>query len=54
MFEEIFTSDMVHLNSGSPDLKAISQDRNQITVEWVNDSGEGRVNDFACGLVSYR
>lgn len=35
--------DIVHLNSGSPDLKVVANDVNQLTVEWQVESGLERM-----------
>jgi pyruvate kinase len=31
--------DIVHLNSGSPDLKVVNINGDKIQVEWVNERG---------------
>ena len=33
------TNDIVHLNSGSPDLKIVALDGEKATVEWRDDEG---------------
>lgn len=39
MQKEIQIGEMVHLNSGSPDLKVVAIVAAQIEVEWTNESG---------------
>jgi len=34
---------IVHLNSGSPDLKVVAKDANHLTVEWRGESGLERL-----------
>jgi len=42
-------SDIVHLNSGSPDLKIIAIENGKISVEWHTESGlEQAVFPMAC------
>ena len=33
-------NDIVHLNSGSPDLKVTATDSDKVTVEWPDDLGQ--------------
>ena len=33
------TNDIVHLNSGSPDLKVVGIDGEKVQVEWTNERG---------------
>ena len=39
MQHELRTGYIVHLNSGSPDLKVVGTEGDQIEVEWVNEGG---------------
>ena len=39
MNQQVQIGDMVHLNSGSPDLKVVGKHANQLEVEWLGDSG---------------
>ena len=36
---EFRVGNIVHLKSGSPDLKIVAVDGGDITVEWVNEKG---------------
>jgi hypothetical protein len=51
---EIKTGEIVHLNSGSPDLKVIRIEGEKATVEWQGDNGELKSSSIplpclACG-----
>ena len=37
---ELPLSSIVHLNSGSPDLRVIKREAEKLTVEWLNPQGE--------------
>jgi hypothetical protein len=37
---ELQISHIVHLNSGSPDLKIVAINDDEIEVEWINEEGK--------------
>jgi uncharacterized protein YodC (DUF2158 family) len=44
MTKQIFNiGEIVHLNSGSPDLKVVRIDADQVEVTWSDDSGPRRL-----------
>jgi uncharacterized protein YodC (DUF2158 family) len=43
---EIQIGDIVHLNSGSPDLKVISVMSERVAVQWDGGQGETRNHEF--------
>ncbi len=44
--DKITAGDIVHLNSGSPDLTVVSASDSGIEVEWLTDAGKTRRHVF--------